>query len=113
MLLKNLEVTGSVELKPLLLTAFATGLVPCPGAALILIFTITQHILFAGLMAMVCMAVGMGATTSAFALVAIASRHSLFRLTAHHKKLFMLSHTVLSISGALVIIAIGTLLLLR
>jgi ABC-type nickel/cobalt efflux system permease component RcnA len=100
------------EIKPLLVTAFVTGLVPCPGAALILIFTITQHILFAGLLAMVCVAVGMGATTTLFALFAIASRHTLFRLTALHPKLFTLSHVFLSVSGALGITSIGILLLM-
>lgn len=104
--------SGNFELKHLALMAFVTGLVPCPGAALILIYTITQQILFAGLMAMVCVAAGMGATTSLFALVAIASRNTLFRLTARRQKLFIISHAVLSISGALVIITIGTLLLL-
>jgi len=104
--------TESFEIKPLLFTAFATGLVPCPGAALILIFTITQQILFAGLIAMVCVAVGMGATTTLFALLAIASRHTLFRLTARHPKLFTLSHAFISVSGALGITSIGILLLL-
>ena len=104
--------TESFGIKPMLFTAFATGLVPCPGAALILIFTITQQILFAGLIAMVCVAVGMGATTTLFALFAIASRHTLFRLTARRQKLFILSHAFLSMSGALGITSIGILLLL-
>ena len=100
------------KLKPLLLTAFITGCVPCPGAALILIFSITQDILIAGLGAMVCMAAGMGATTSLFALFAIASRSTVFRLTAGRRKLFILSHTILSLSGGLMILSIGFLLLL-
>lgn len=100
------------KLKPLLLTAFVTGCVPCPGAALILMFSITQDILIAGLGAMVCMAAGMGATTSLFALFAIASRSTVFRLTAGRRKLFLLSHIILSLSGGLMILSIGFLLLL-
>lgn len=82
------------------------------GKALILIFTITQQILLVGLIAMVCVAVGMGATTTLFALFAIASRHTLFRLTARRQKLFTLSHAFISVSGVLGITLIGILLLL-
>jgi ABC-type nickel/cobalt efflux system permease component RcnA len=100
------------KIKHLTLTAFITGMVPCPGAALILVFAITQNISVAGLLAMICMAVGMGATTSIFALFAIASRNTLFRLTARRQKLFVWSHAVLSMGGAVIITSIGTLLLL-
>jgi nickel/cobalt exporter len=110
--LDTFDDTGTFEIKPLLFTAFVTGLVPCPGAALILIFTITQHILLAGLIAMVCVAVGMGVTTTLFALFAIASRHTLFRLTARRQKFFTLSYAFLSMSGALGVTSIGILLLL-
>jgi ABC-type nickel/cobalt efflux system permease component RcnA len=100
------------ELKPLLVTAFVTGLVPCPGAALIFIFTITQQILFTGLLAMICLAIGMGATTALFALFAILSRSTLFRLAGRRREFFLLSHTLLSLAGAVVIMSIGALLLL-
>ncbi len=106
------QTVETFKLKPLMLTAFITGLVPCPGAALILIFAMTQDILCAGLGAMFCMAAGMGATTTSFALFAIASRNTVFRLTAGRQRLFVLSHTALSFGGALMIISIGTLLLL-
>ena len=98
--------------KHLLLTAFVTGLVPCPGAALILIFTINQQILPTGLLAMFCVAFGMGLTTSAFALLAIGSRSSLLHLTMQRQKMFAFSQAFLSIGGALLITCIGSLLLL-
>jgi ABC-type nickel/cobalt efflux system permease component RcnA len=99
------------NLKHLMFTAFVTGLVPCPGAALILIFTLSQEILLAGVVAMFCVAFGMGLTTAIFALLAIASRHSLLHLMDRHQKLFAFSHAFLSISGALIITCIGGLLL--
>ena len=99
------------NMKQLLLTAFVTGLVPCPGAALILIFSLSQHILTAGLLAMFCVAFGMGLTTSLFALLAIGSRSSLRHLMDRHKKMFALSHALLSIGGAVTITCIGSLLL--
>lgn len=99
------------NLKHVMLTAFVTGLVPCPGAALILIFTLSQEILLAGVVAMFCVAFGMGLTTTIFALLAIASRHSLLHLMNRHQQLFAFSHAFLSISGALIITCIGGLLL--
>lgn len=99
------------NLKHVMLTAFVTGLVPCPGAALILIFTLSQEILLMGVIAMFCTAFGMGLTTTIFALLAIASRHSLLRLMNRHQQLFVFSHAFLSISEALFITCIGGLLL--
>ncbi len=52
----------------------AVGLVPCPGAALILFFSITLDILPAGLLAMVFLAAGLALTTTAFALVSLLAR---------------------------------------
>jgi ABC-type nickel/cobalt efflux system permease component RcnA len=99
------------SLKHGLLTAFVTGLIPCPGAALILMFTLSQQILTAGLLAMVCVALGMGMTTTLFAILTIASRKMLLHFMTHHQQLLAVSHIVLAISGAVLITAIGALML--
>jgi len=104
------ELSQNSNIKQIMLTAFITGLVPCPGAALILIFTITRQIFFSGILAMFCITLGMGVTTTLFALMAIASRKTLSRLTARRQKLFAISHSLLSILGAVVITFIGALL---
>ncbi len=109
--LEDLPAAQQSDRRQVMLTAFITGLVPCPGAALILMFTISQQIFAAGLSAMVCMAAGMGATTTLCALGAILSRNALFYITARRQKLFALSHIVLTMSGAVCIISIGCWLL--
>ena len=57
----------------------AVGLVPCPGAALILFFSITLDILPAGMLAMVFLASGLALTTISFALASLFARNMLAR----------------------------------
>jgi nickel/cobalt exporter len=101
--------TAEADFRHLALVALATGLVPCPGAALILLFTITLDILVPGLFAMVCIALGMGVTTTLFALFSIASRNTIFRVTLRKQKIFALSSTALSLLGGCAITMIGSL----
>ena len=102
--------TAEADFKHLTIVALATGLVPCPGAALILLFTITLDILVPGLFAMVCIALGMGVTTTLFALFSIASRNTIFRVTVKKQRIFAFSSAALSLLGACAITVIGSLL---
>ena len=102
--------TAEADFRQLTLVALATGLVPCPGAALILLFTITLDILVPGLFAMVCIALGMGVTTSLFAFFSIASRNTIFRVTVKKQRIFAFSSAALSLLGACAITVIGSLL---
>ncbi len=102
--------TGNV--REVLLVSFVTGLVPCPGAAVILAFSIGQEILWAGLGAIVAMAVGMGVTTTLFAWGAVAARSVTLRLSATNRRIFNGVYGALSICGAAVIALFGTALLL-
>ncbi len=100
-------------MKNLIITGLITGMIPCPGAAIILSFAIIVDILGPGLWAMVCVALGMGITTSGFALVTILSRRTILHLANRNSKILRLSHTILSWSGALAIIALSLLLLIE
>ena len=110
--LTNLQENKMVgaDCRHLALVALAAGLVPCPGAALILFFTITLNILVPGLIAMVCIALGMGVTTTLFALFSIASRNTIFRVTVKKQRIFAFSSAALSLLGACAITVIGSLL---
>ena len=99
------------DLKSLVTVSLATGLVPCPGAAIILSFSVILNIIVAGLIAMFCMALGMGVTTSAFDLVAITSRRTVLRFFDHNSRGFLFSHGMISLTGSLAIIIISSLLL--
>lgn len=73
--------SSGADNKSLLSLALAIGLVPCPGAALILFFSITLDIIFAGLMAMIFVAAGLSVVTAGFALAALFARNQLARMT--------------------------------
>ena len=101
--------TVDVDTRLMFLTAFASGIVPCPGAALVLIFSITHNILTQGLIAMVCIALGMGLTTSFFAVLTIMSRNTIFHLTEKNKTLFLFIYLTISFVGSLIVLFTGLL----
>lgn len=102
----------NADLKGLLITAFAVGMVPCPGAALILLFALSLGIMAAGLWAMLCIAAGMAITTSMFAVGAMGFRKSFLSITAGRDRMGAGAYAVVSLGGALCICLLGSLLLL-
>lgn len=100
------------DLKSLVITALAVGIVPCPGAALILLFALTLGILTAGLWAMLCIAAGMAITTSLFALGAIGFRKTFLFLFQGSDRWVAGIYGVLSMGGAICISLLGGLLFL-
>ena len=101
------------ENKNLIATAIATGIIPCPGAAIILSFSIIVNILPQGLIAMLFIALGMGLTTSLVAVLTIISRKTVFLITKRGSNAFVITYAVISFTGSLAIIAISSLLLLE
>lgn len=106
------EMGRSGNLREVLTVSFVTGLVPCPGAAVILAFAIGQGIFWAGAGAIMAMAVGMGLTTTLFAFAAVAARGVTLRLTGRNRRLFTVLYAGLSICGALAITVFGAALFL-
>jgi ABC-type nickel/cobalt efflux system permease component RcnA len=88
-----------------------TGLVPCPGAALLLFFALNRHLLAAGLLGLLAMALGMGITVSAVAASAIAARSTLLRHLPVLPERSLLVARWLALGGGLAMTAIGILLL--
>lgn len=105
------EVARSAHIKKVLTVSFITGLVPCPGAAVILAFAIGQNIFWAGILAIIAMAVGMGLTTTLFAWAAVAARGATLKLSGRNKTFFNWVYAALSICGAASIAIFGALLL--
>lgn len=104
------EYPDRTDLKPLIATALAVGMVPCPGAALILLFSLTLGILTAGLWAMLFIAAGMAGTTSLFALGAIGFRKTFLSLTQGNEHLTNGIYLLFSLGGAACITLLGLLL---
>lgn len=100
------------DMKSLVMTALAVGMVPCPGAALILLFSLTFGILAAGLWAMLCIAAGMAITTSMFALGAIGFRRTFLSIADGNDRVGSGIYGLFSLGGALCITLLGLILLL-
>ena len=100
------------DMKSLVVTALAVGIVPCPGAALILLFSLTLGILSAGLWAMLCIAAGMAITSSMFAFGAIGFRRIFLSLVNGSDRMVAGTYILFSLGGAMCISVFGLLLLL-
>ena len=95
------------NIKQLLFVAFTTGMIPCPGAAIILIFTISINIVIVGLIALLAMGIGMGLTTSLFSFIAILSRNTITTMGRSSRGRYQLFHCMLSMIGATFITIFG------
>jgi ABC-type nickel/cobalt efflux system permease component RcnA len=91
--------------------ALATGLVPCPGAALVLIFSIAMGITAAGMAAMIAIALGMGLCLAGVSLLTIKFRRTALALMQNRSPLLHAGQCAFSLAGAAVVFATGSLLL--
>ena len=89
----------------------ASGLVPCPGAALLLSFALSLGLLGTGLLGTLFFTLGMGITTSLFGIASIHSRKALMYVAGRSSKLVATLHTSLAVMAGCVIIATGVMLL--
>ncbi|QJT11063.1 hypothetical protein E8L03_20040 [Oceanidesulfovibrio marinus] len=95
----------------LVATAIAVGMAPCPGAAIVLVFALTQGLLLQGLAAMVAIAVGMSLTTTIAAYTALLARRGLSSAVHGRQVLLSRMHGVLMLLGSLALLCAGVLLL--
>ncbi len=98
---------SSASTKDMLSLSLATGLLPCPGAALILLFTLSLGVFWAGLLAMIPLALGMGLTASALGVLTVSTTGLALNLSSRSKRAFILAHRILACIGALIIIMLG------
>ena len=107
----NHDFSDRADIKSIVLTAFAVGIVPCPGAALILLFSLTLGILSAGLWAMLFIAVGMAITSSMFAYSAIIFQKTFLSMASGNDRMVTGVYILSSLGGAMCISLLGLLLL--
>ncbi|TYT75994.1 nickel/cobalt transporter [Desulfobotulus mexicanus] len=89
--------------------SLAVGMVPCPGAALILFFSISLDILLAGVLAMVFLAAGLSLTTITFGVLSLYVRRA-FATMGSGVRVRPLWYQVPVLVGALCITGMGALL---
>jgi len=92
-------------------TGLATGLVPCPGAAIVLLFALALGAPGIGLGAVAAMALGMGATIATAAVLAALCRQRVTALAATRSRRAATLDRTLSLLGALATLALGATLL--
>jgi len=97
--------------KSLFVTALSIGIVPCPGAALILLFSINKDLIYVGVLAVIAMSLGMAITISSFGWFASFINKSTGKFIKNNRFLFFIENG-LSLIGAAGIIFLGVLLLL-
>jgi ABC-type nickel/cobalt efflux system permease component RcnA len=98
--------------KHMAVVSLAAGIAPCPGAAIVLVFAMSLGLLPQGLAAMIFLAAGMAATTTSFAVAAVASRQAALRLSENHGRLFNYVYGGLAMTGALIVAGFGGVMLL-
>ena len=105
------ELAGTGWLKRGLIAAGAVGLRPCSGAILVLVFTLSQGIFLIGVASTLAMAAGTAITVAAIAILAVGAKEFAGWLAAGRGGLGTVAFRGIELLGALVVIALGVLLL--
>lgn len=113
--LKN-EDTGfaarPVDHKGIFPIAIAVGMIPCPGVVIIMLFTLSQHLLAIGLLLSFFMALGMAMTISAAGILSILAHEGVLKGFSGRHKARLFIQKGLTIFGSLLIILFGLTLLI-
>jgi ABC-type nickel/cobalt efflux system permease component RcnA len=101
----------SSERKTLTAIIVGSGVVPCPGTALVLIFCLSQDLPSIGALASLAMSLGMAVITVSVSLAAIFGKRGLLSALPRGSRLNSLLHHGLEIGGAALIVAFGLFML--
>jgi len=97
--------------KTLAAIILGSGLVPCPGTGLILIFCLSQGLPWIGALAALAVALGMAVVTVGVSLAAVLGKRGLLSALPRGSRLGGLLHHGLEIAGAVLIVAFGLFML--
>ena len=92
--------------------ALASGIRPCTGAILILLFTLTQGIFEIGVLATVVMSIGTFLVVAVIGLMAIYARRMASRAGGGSERLANAAQRAISLTGGLIVFGFGALFLL-
>jgi nickel/cobalt exporter len=105
------ELKGEDWFRRGLIAAVAAGLRPCSGAILVLVFSLAQGIFLIGVLSTFAMGAGVAITVTSIALLAVFGKSFAARLTGAMGGRSELVLRVIEVFGALIVIALGLLLL--
>ena len=101
---------NSVTTKGIIPFAIAVGMIPCTGAVIVLLFSISMGILGIGIISTFCMALGMSTTISLVGVSTILAKKGVTKFIINRPKMNTILQTTLSIIGALLLTLLGILL---
>lgn len=84
-------------------TAFAVGLIPCPGVVMVMLFAISLNLTGLGVFLGSCIAIGMASTITLIVLAGMSGKAAVLRLSSRNKKAHnILKNSIETIAGLLV-----------
>jgi len=97
-----------VTFKELFGIALASGVVPCPGASAIILVCLSLNVLFAGVVAVVMISIGMGLTVTVIGSIAILVKRGVLKASSSgHGGGARIVRRIVEIAGASVLFAFG------
>lgn len=104
------QLSGPMKLRDAAAVVLSVGLRPCTGALIVLTFAFLNGLWAAGLVSVLAMALGTAITVSALATLAVTAKNVALRMSGSSALSGPVSHAI-EIGGALLIIAMGVILL--
>ena len=104
---KREEKNNSTKVKRLLPLILVSGIVPCPGASSILIFSIAAGYITIGIFGVLAMSLGMAVTISLVSVLAILGKKKLLDIMENHNKLHFFVQEGIELLGGLIIFLFG------
>jgi len=98
--------------KNLFLVCISIGIIPCPGATIILLFAINKGILPAGILSVIAMSIGMAMTISVVAVMIILTKRHVAKFTETKGRFSRVFEISMQLLGSLFIIILGIFLLI-
>jgi len=100
------------RIQNLIIPAFIIGLIPCEGAILILIFSITINAYYLGIILTLAMSCGIAITISIMGIIMIYSKKGALKLIQAKTGIIKIVSTIIQLLGSTVIFIFGSLLFL-
>jgi len=92
--------------------SFAVGLIPCTGATIVLLFSLSLGVLKIGIISTIFMALGMATTISSVGILTILAKNNFKKILLKRSKLSFIIQRIFSFGGAFLIFFMGVILLL-
>lgn len=102
---------SATPVKDALAAIIAVGMRPCSGALIVLVFALSQGLLWAGILATFAMALGTGIVVAALVLLSVAARDTALKLASGQSRLAGRVQAVLEGLAAMFVLGIGLTLL--